>query len=81
MIYSKETPRLLSKPPHPWLNDVPRDTQKLYVHLCIMRYMLNIIVPENSFSTKLQELINKYPNVDPIALGLTENWEQEPLWK
>jgi abortive infection bacteriophage resistance protein len=75
------TPKLLSKPPHPWLNDVPKNTQKLYVHLCIMRYMLNIIVPENSFSSKLQELIKKYPNVDPTALGLTEHWEQEPLWK
>jgi len=75
------TPKILSKPPHPWLNDVPKNTQKLYVHLCIMRYMLNIIVPDNSFSSKLQELIKKYPNVDPTALGLTENWEQEPLWK
>ncbi len=74
------TPKLLPKPPHRWVADVPTDTQKLYLHLCIMRYLLNIVVPENSFSTKLQDLIERYPSVDPNALGMKPNWTQEPLW-
>ncbi|ANH83330.1 CAAX protease [Niabella ginsenosidivorans] len=74
------TPKLLSKPPHLWVNDVPKDTQKLYLHFCIMRYLLNIIAPENSFSKKLQELLKKYPSVDPNALGFKPNWEGEALW-
>jgi abortive infection bacteriophage resistance protein len=75
------TPKILSRPPFKWLNDVPKDTSKLYLHLCIMRYLANIIVPENSFSFKLQDLIGRYPSVDPDALGLKSNWQNEPLWK
>jgi abortive infection bacteriophage resistance protein len=75
------TPKLLTKPPFPWVKDKPTDTSKLYMHLCIMRYLVNIITPDNSFSTKFKELIIKYPSVDPDALGLKENWQNEPLWK
>jgi hypothetical protein len=25
--------------------------------------------------------MKKYPSVDPNAIGLLENWENEPLWK
>ncbi|MFD2036443.1 Abi family protein [Belliella marina] len=68
------TPKLLSKPPFRWVDDVPKDTSKLYMHLCIMRYLVNVIAPENSFSIKLQELLIKYPSVDPNALGIKPNW-------
>lgn len=74
------TPKLLPNPPCNWINDVPKDTSKLYIHLCIMRYLANTIAPENSFSIKLQELINKYPSFDPNALGMKPNWSSEPLW-
>ncbi len=74
-------PKLLSRPPHPWVNDVPRQTDKLYMHLCLMKYLLNIIQPPNRFTSRLDELFNKYPNVDPNALGMKPNWQQEPLWQ
>lgn len=75
------TPKLLSKPPDRWVVDVPTDTQKLYIHMCIMKYILNRIAPENSFSQKLNDLMIKYPSVDPNALGFKLNWQDEPLWK
>ncbi len=75
------TPKILSKPPYNWVKDVPTDTQKLYLHLCIMRYMLNIIVPGNTFNLKLNDLLAKYPSVDPDALGFKLNWQNEALWK
>jgi abortive infection bacteriophage resistance protein len=75
------SPKLLKNPPNAWLENVPTDNNRLYIHLCIMRYMLNIIVPENSFSVKLLELMKKYPTVDPKAIGFLENWQNEPLWK
>ncbi|TFB28189.1 Abi family protein [Pedobacter alluvionis] len=74
------TPKILPRPPHRWLVDVPADTQKLYLHLCIIRYMLNIIAPENSFALKMKELLTRYPSVDPNALGFKVNWENEALW-
>lgn len=74
-------PRLLPKPPYKWISNVPTDTQKLYIHLCVMRYMLNIIAPENAFSNNLKSLLDDHPSVDPSAIGFQPNWYGEPLWK
>jgi abortive infection bacteriophage resistance protein len=80
------TVKLLPKPPNKWINEidnVPKQHEfnRLYVHMCLMRYMLNTILPKNSFSVRLEELFKKYPNVDPNALGMKPDWQQEPLWK
>ena len=76
------SPKLLSNPPHNWVEDVPKqhEFQKLYVHLCVMKYLLNIIQPDNTFSERLNSLFSKYPNVDPNAVGMKLNWQKEKLW-
>ncbi len=79
------TVKLLSKPPNPWIVDsvnVPKQHEfsQLYVHICLMRYMLNTIIPKNDFSIKLNNLLAQYPSVDPNALGMKPNWQDEPLW-
>ncbi len=76
------TVKLLKKPPHHWITDVPKphEFQKLYVHLCVMRYLLNTIHPHNQMSKHLQDLFAKYPNVDEAALGMKHNWRTEKLW-
>jgi abortive infection bacteriophage resistance protein len=76
-------PKLLSKPPNTWVFDVPKqhEFQKLYIHMCLMKYMLNVIQPNNDFTQHLDYLFSTYPNVDPHALGMKPNWQQEPLWK
>ena len=77
------SPKLLSKPPFDWVEDVPKqhEFQNLYIHLCLMKYLLNIILPKNDFTSRLSELFKKYPSVDPNALGMKPNWENEKLWK
>lgn len=77
------TLKLLPKPPCQWMSNVPNqnDFQYLYIHLCIMKYLLNIIKPDNQFSSRLQSLFEKYPNVDLNALGMKPNWHNEELWK
>lgn len=76
-------PKLLPKPPKPWIADVPNASEHymLYIHLCCMKYLMNIINPGNHFTQKLQDLFTKYPNIDPNALGMKLNWQNEPLWK
>jgi len=74
------TPKMLTHSPHKWLKNIPQDKNKLYIQLCIMRYMLNIIEPNNSFSIDFNNLLIKYPSVDPNSLGLLENWNNEELW-
>lgn len=80
------TVRLLSKPPNPWIKDVSNVPKQhefihLYVHMCLMKYLLNTIQPKNDFARRLKELLEKYPNVDPNALGMKSLWYQEPLWQ
>lgn len=84
-LWNKNLPgtvKLLSKPPNNWIEDVPKQHEfsKLYVHICLMKYMLNTIKP-NDFTERLELLFKKYPNVDPNALGMTKNWQNEKLWK
>lgn len=76
-------PKLLPKPPSAWISDVPpvNEHHMLYVHLCCMKYLLNHIHRENHFTQRLVALLNKYPNIDPRALGLKLNWNLEPLWQ
>ncbi len=76
------TVKLLPDPPNNWIKDVPKQHEfpKLYVHLCLMKYLVNVVAPENTFAERLFKLFEKYPNVDPNALGMKENWNKEPLW-
>jgi abortive infection bacteriophage resistance protein len=75
-------PKLLPNPPHPWVMVIPKESegQMLYIHLCCMKYLLNIIKPNNTFTSEVLSLIKKYPTIDPKALGLKEDWQNEPLW-
>jgi abortive infection bacteriophage resistance protein len=78
------TVKLLANPPNAWIvekENVPKRFDKLYVHMCLMKYVLNTILPTNDFTEKLNNLFLKYPNVDPNALDMKPNWQDEPLWK
>lgn len=79
------TVKLLSTPPNPWIEDVENVPKQhefihLYIHLCLMKYLLNTIHPKNNFTLRLKELFVKYKNVDQNALGMKSNWFHEPLW-
>lgn len=75
-------PKLLPKPPYPWITRIPPadDHYMLYIHLCCMKYIVNIINPENKFTESLTNLMSDYPNIDPNALGFIEDWGNEALW-
>lgn len=75
-------PKLLPKPPAPWLINVPtpKEFPKLYIHACCMKYLLDAISPGHHFAPKLADLFTKYPTVDLHALGFYKNWKNEPLW-
>jgi abortive infection bacteriophage resistance protein len=76
-------PKLLPKPPLPWISNVPPASEhhKLYVHLSCIKYLLNSINHGNDFTHRLYDLLSKYPNIDPNALGMKPNWQNEPLWQ
>jgi len=84
-LWNKNLPgtvKLLPKPPNHWIKDIPKQHEFsfLYVHMCLMKYLLNTIKP-NDFTERLDNLFNKYPNVDPNALGMKADWQNEALWQ
>jgi abortive infection bacteriophage resistance protein len=77
------SPKLMTKPPYSWLNNVPPSSEfcMLYIHLCCMKYLLNVIKPQNDMTDRLINLLVSFQNIDPKALGLKTDWQKEPLWK
>lgn len=57
------------------------DTLRIYLNLCIIKYFLNIISPQNDMKAKLDTLLAHYPNIDIAAMGFPQGWENELLWQ
>ena len=72
-------PMLPNKISHPWIS-IPADMLRIYFNLCIIKYFLNIISPQNDMTCKVQALLRAFPEVDISAMGFPKGWESEPLW-
>ena len=63
-----------------WIS-LPTDSLRIYFNLCIIKYFLNIISPNNDMLAKLRWLFVDFPEIDLKALGFPLGWESEPLWQ
>ena len=63
-----------------WIT-LPMDTLRIYFDLCIIKYFLNIISPNNDMKAKVDALLAAYPSIDVTAMGFPRGWESEPLWQ
>ena len=63
----------------PWIS-IPADKRRIYYNMCIIKYFLDIISPNNDMLDKMHNLFSKFPKIDLTALGFPVGWEQEPLW-
>lgn len=64
----------------PWIS-ANVNQQKVYFSLCIIKYFLDIISPNNDMTAKLQTLFSEYPSIDTNAMGFSTGWKQEALWQ
>lgn len=72
-------PMLPKRVKRPWIK-LPSDPQRTYFNLCIIKYFLDGISPNNDMLEKLQSLFSVFPEIDPKAMGFPMEWEKEPLW-
>ena len=82
--WNKEIPLIshnLNNPAHPWINTATTDMKRIYFRICIVKYMLYTVSPNNTFKQKIVSLLTEYPAIDIHAIGFPENWQSEPLWK
>ena len=59
----------------------PIDKKRIYYRLCIIRYFLSSVSPNNNFNDKLTDLLGRFPSIDIAAMGFCKNWNDEYLWK
>ena len=64
---------------NPW-TILPTNPQRVYFTICIIKYFLDIISPNNDMLGKMHTLFSNYPEIDLAALGFPNGWESEPLW-
>ena len=63
-----------------WVDTSKLDNKRVYYRLCIVKYLLNIISPNNDISDKLNHLFAEYPQIDLSAMGFPVDWKKEALW-
>lgn len=72
-----------------WLKHEATDNRYCYYSLCIIKFYLNIIKPENAFTSRLISLFDNYPDIPYYHLGIPFNhttqklldWQNEPVWQ
>ena len=77
---NKIIPSDMKEMTRPWIT-LQSDKKRIYYNICIIKYFLDIISPNNDMLNKLCILFSDYPEIDLNALGFPPKWRNEPLWK
>ena len=82
--WNRENPLIpapLKSPVFPWIDSSTTDPKRIYYRICIIKYLLFTVSPNNTFMQKLKLLLAEYPSINIKAMGFPVNWQNEPLWK
>lgn len=63
-----------------WIDTSKIDKKKIYYRLCIIRYFLASVSPDNNFNKKIVDLLALFPSIDIAAMGFCVGWQDAPLW-
>lgn len=63
----------------PWIT-LSTDPMRIYFDLCIIKFFLNIISPDNDMKDKLRQLLSQFSGIDLRVMGFPDDWESEPVW-
>jgi abortive infection bacteriophage resistance protein len=75
------TPENIRTPMNSWMMDRSVRTDKTYFALSMVKYFLTTVNPNNTFTAKIDDLLAKFPEVNPGAMGFPADWKTEPLWQ
>ena len=64
-----------------WIDTSKLDKKRIYYRLCIIRYFLSSVSPNNNFNEKLSNLLADFPSIDITAMGFNKEWQKEELWE
>lgn len=72
-------PAIPNSPTRSWIT-LPTDPMRTYFDLCVIKYFLDVISPNNDMLAKIRWLLVDFPEIDLAAMGFPKGWEMEPLW-
>jgi abortive infection bacteriophage resistance protein len=65
----------------PWLKGAMPPNNKVFYLLCCIRYLLQSINPNGSFTERTKALLSKYKGIPLDDMGFQAGWEAQPLWR
>lgn len=63
-----------------WIDTSKVDKKRIYYRLCMLRYFLSSVSPNNNFNEQLSGLLADFPSIDIAAMGFPVDWKDEDLW-
>ena len=82
-VWNKQNTMLPMEPKHitrPWIS-LSTDKLRVYYDLCIIKWFLDCVSPNNTLKDKICKLLAEYPCIDISAMGFPTDWLKEELWK
>jgi abortive infection bacteriophage resistance protein len=63
-----------------WHKPVEVSPSRVFGALTILKYLLDEIAPQSGWPTRLQGLLNEYPEIPRLPMGYPDGWEFCPIW-
>ena len=82
-VWNKEISLVATDPlqhTFPWIDSSTTDMKRIYYRICIIKYLLFTVSPNNTFTQKLKSLLTTFPTIDIRAMGFPDDWQNELLW-
>lgn len=58
------------------------DPRSIYATCCILKYLVNVIKPDNNFAVRLRNLIDSFTIVSTAPeMGFPSGWKGDPFWR
>ena len=73
-------PIVARKMKRPWISDAV-SPQRTFYEICIIKWFIDIISLHNDMKQHFLSLLEQYPSVDYKAIGIPQDWLNEPLWR
>jgi abortive infection bacteriophage resistance protein len=62
-----------------WRYPIKISSNKVFVILCIIQYMLNFIAPQSAWKARFMDLLVRYPEIPIREMGMPDNWMEVPF--
>lgn len=63
-----------------WVETKEINNNRTYFSICVIKYFLDTIDPENKLKEYFINLFQKYPSINPSALDFPKNWHDQSFW-